>query len=157
MIDFDLPEEKAYSARINRKTLMDIKKGIHNYIIVGRRYRNMKYTAAQLAADIGVNTRYLSAALRLHYGCNYAELVNKMRIDEAKQMMMTPGCELTMEDLALSVGFATRQSFYNAFSKFVGMKPTEWREQQIEQKRQEEEQERQARRAASSFTGLMFD
>lgn len=125
-------EEKAYSKRINRKTLDDIRKGIHNYIIVGRRYRDVNYTAKRLAEDIHTNTRYLSAAIRLHYGCNFAELVNKLRVDEAKQMISNPDCTMTMEDISYSAGFANRQSFYTAFAKYVGITPKEYRQRIID-------------------------
>lgn len=125
-------EEKAYSKRINRKTLDDIRKGIHNYVIVGRRYRDINYTAKRLAEDIDTNTRYLSAAIRLHYGCNFAELVNRLRVDDAKQMIGNPDCSMSMEDIAYSAGFANRQSFYTAFARYVGIKPTAYRQRIID-------------------------
>lgn len=125
-------EEKSYSKRINRKTLEQIRKGVHNYVIVGKRYRNVNYTAKRLAEDIGTNTRYLSAGIRLHYKCNFAELVNKLRVEEAKQMISDPDSTMTMEDISLSAGFANRQSFYTAFAKYVGMTPKEYRQQVID-------------------------
>lgn len=125
-------EEKAYSKRISRKTLDQIRKGIHNYIVVGRRYRDINYTAKRLAEDMHTNTRYLSAAIRLHYGCNFAELVNKLRVEEAKQMLADPDCTMTMEDISISAGFANRQSFYTAFAKFVGVKPKDYRRKLLE-------------------------
>lgn len=121
-------EEKAYSKRINRKTLDMIRKGIHNYIIVGKRYRDVNYTARRLAEDINTNTRYLSAAVKLHYGCNFSELVNKLRVEDAKLMLSDPECTMTMEDISYSAGFANRQSFYTAFAKFVGVTPKEYRQ-----------------------------
>lgn len=157
MIDFELPEEKAYSARINRQTLMDIKNGVRKYMIVGHRYRNPYYNAKALAEDLGVNTRYLSAALKLHFNCNFNELVNRLRIDDAKQIMLDDDFEMSMEDLAYSAGYQTRQTFYNAFAKYVGEKPTEWLENQREAKRIAAEQERQERLQNSSFKGLDFD
>lgn len=157
MIEFDLPEEKAYSARINRQTLLTIKKGVRNYIIIGKRYRNMNYTAKQLAEDIGVNTRYLSAAIRLHFGCNFAELVNKLRVEDAKVMMLDRECTLTMEDISYSVGFANRQSFYTAFAKFVGVKPKEWLAQQREEEQQRIEEERRIAQKNIKFEGLAFE
>lgn len=123
----ELQEEKAYSKRINRATLMQIKKGVHNYVITGHRYRDVTYSARQLAEDMKTNTRYLSAAIRMYYGCNFSELVNRLRIDDAKQMLSDPECSMSMEDLGYSAGFATRQSFYNAFAKYVGMKPKDYR------------------------------
>lgn len=157
ILDFDLPEEKAYSSRINRKTLMEIKKGVRNYIIIGRRYRNPKYSAKQLAEDIGVNTRYLSAALQLHYNCNFNELVNKFRIEDAKQIMLDEEFSMTMEDVAFSSGFCNRQSFYTAFNKYVGMKPKEWLNQIRQQRESELQRKREQVRANSSFVGISFD
>ena len=46
-----MAEEKAYSRRISRDTLEKTRRGIHNYIIVGKRYRNPKYTALQLSGN----------------------------------------------------------------------------------------------------------
>ena len=157
ILDFELPEEKAYSARISRKTLMEIKKGVRKYIIVGRRYRNPKYSARQLAEDIGVNTRYLSAALQLHYNCNFNELVNKLRIDDAKEIMLEDDNQMTMEDVALSAGFCNRQSFYTAFGKFVGMKPKEWLTEQKRLRDDELTRQREQTRATSQFEGIAFD
>lgn len=157
MIEFDVEQEKPYSARIGRGLLQDIKKGIDNYVFRGKRYRFVNYTAKQLAEDIGTNTRYLSAAIRLYYSCNFAELVNKLRIEEAKQMLLDVNCTLSMEDIAWSAGFAKRQSFYNAFAKFVGVKPREWREQQLAEQRREAEARRDALKASNTFVGLDFD
>ena len=157
MIDFELPSEKKYSARISRKTLMDIKKGVLKYVFVGKRYRNPAYSAAMLAEDIGVNNRYLSAALQLHFGCNFNELVNKYRIEDAKNVMLGDNFQLTMEELALSTGFRTRQSFYNAFSKFVGVKPKDWLEAQLAERREAMERERAERLKNTSFVGLDFE
>lgn len=157
MLDFDIPKEKEYSARISRETLLKIKKGIRNYIIVAKRYRSPSYNATQLAKDIGVNTRYLSAALQLHFNCNFNELVNQLRVEEAKLMMLDEEFSMTMEDVALSSGFRNRQSFYNAFSKFVGIKPKEWMAQQQEQKRLEIERQRIRLQQEKTFGGLEFD
>ena len=136
---------------------MEIKSGVQKFVFVGRRYRNVNFTAAQLAQNIGTNTRYLSAAIRLHYGCNFSELVNKLRVEEAKQIMLDPQNTLTMEDISYSAGFSTRQSFYNAFSKFVGKKPKEWLAQEQEKKRAEEERQREQYKATASFDGIAFE
>ena len=120
-------EEKAYSRRINRDTLSDVNKGIRNFIVLGKRYRDPAYSARKLADDIHTNTRYLSAAIRMYYGCNFSELVNKLRVDEAKEMLANPLCTMTIEDISISSGFANRQSFYSAFERYTGVKPKEYR------------------------------
>ena len=120
-------EEKAYSRRINRDTLSDVNKGIRNFIVLGKRYRDPAYNARKLADDIHTNTRYLSAAIRMYYGCNFSELVNKLRVDEAKEMLANPLCTMTIEDISISSGFANRQSCYSAFERYTGVKPKEYR------------------------------
>lgn len=128
MIELDVEiTEKAYSRRINRATLEKIHKGVHNYIIVARRFRDVNYTAKRLAEDIGTNTRYLSAAIRFYYGSNYSELVNKLRVEEAKRMLSDADTTMTMEEISYSAGFANRQSFYTAFDKYCGMTPKKYR------------------------------
>lgn len=132
MIEIEKQEEKAYSKRISREMLARIKRGVHNYIVVGHRYRDVNYSAKRLAEDIKTNTRYLSAALQLHYGCNYSVLVNRMRVEDAKLMLADPESTMTMEDISISCGFANRQSFYTAFGKYAGMAPKEYRRQMME-------------------------
>lgn len=123
--------EKAYSRRISLQKIIDLGKGIHNHVVIARRYRDMKYSAGQLAADLDTNTRYISAAINYRYGCNYSVLVNRMRIEDAKQMLENPECTLNMDEIAYSVGFANKQSFYTAFAKSTSLKPRQYREQYL--------------------------
>lgn len=78
-------------------------------------------------------------------------------MDEAKQIMLAPDSTLTMEDISYSAGFSTRQSFYNAFNKFVGMKPKEWLANELEKKREEEEKQREELKATTPFGGIAFE
>ena len=63
----------------------------------------------------------------MYYGCDFSELVNKLRVDEAKEMLANPLCTMTIEDISISSGFANRQSFYSAFERYTGVKPKEYR------------------------------
>ncbi len=119
--------EKSYSKRISRVKMEKLRKGIHNYIIAGKRYRKQGYSAKQLAEDIGTNTRYISAAIRKYYQCNYAELVNRLRIEDVKVMFADKECTLSIDDIAFLCGFGNRQSFYLAFDKYVGVSPHHYR------------------------------
>lgn len=120
-------EEKAYSRRISRKTLAGIARGVRDHVVVGHRYRDTTFTAAALATLLHTNSRYLSAALRLHYGTTFTGLVNRLRVDEACRMLGDRESTLSMADISLLAGFATRQSFYNAFARFRHTTPTLFR------------------------------
>lgn len=108
--------------------VQDVAKKIIGKLMVEGKYRDPKYSAKRLADDIGVNMRYISAVISLRFQQNYAELVGKMRIHEAKYMLQDRNFDnMTMEDIAINVGFATRQSFYAAFYKLCRTTPKEYR------------------------------
>ena len=126
-------EQKKYIHRIRRERMDDMKRAIHNYIFIGKRYRRPGYSAKDLASDMNVDPRYISAAVSYHYGCNFSELVNRMRIDDAKPMLADATCTMTIEEIADSVGFKNRQSFYNAFQRFMDVTPVEYRDMMTQQ------------------------
>ena len=101
------------------------------YIIVNKKkYKDKDFSARQLASDIGTNSRYVSAVIRICFGCNYSEFVNKYRIEEAVSILENEKFDgLTMCDVSDLVGFANRQSFYAAFFKFKGMSPCDYKKQ----------------------------
>ena len=57
-----------------------------------------------------------------------SEIVGTMRIFEAKYMLGDANfANMKMEDIAINVGFTTRQSFYATFYKLCGITPKEYR------------------------------
>lgn len=98
-------------------------------LMVDKKYRDSKYSAKQLAKDIGVNMRQISAVINARFQQNYSELVGTMRIFEAKYMLGDANfANMKMEDIAINVGFTTRQSFYATFYKQCGITPKEYRQ-----------------------------
>lgn len=98
-------------------------------LMVDKKYRDSKYSARQLAKDIGVNMRQISAVINARFQQNYSELVGTMRIFEAKYMLGDANfANMKMEDIAINVGFTTRQSFYATFYKQCGITPKEYRQ-----------------------------
>ena len=101
--------------------------------IVEKKYRDPDYSARQLAIDLNTNTRYISAVINLRFQQNYSCLVNDYRIREALYMLIDNRyLDKSIEDIALAVGFANRQSFYAAFYRMKGITPKEYRRQQLE-------------------------
>lgn len=125
-----IKEKKAeYRTRINDETLEEIKTKIIEIILVQKKYRDPNYSARMLADEIGTNTRYVSATLEVKFQMNYNALVNRFRINDAMSMLTSKKFyEMSMEDIAYSVGYNNRQTFYASFYKFVGKTPREYRE-----------------------------
>lgn len=125
--DTSRPEPK-YSYRMSATLLENVGQGINNYLVIAKRYRDPSYDAKHLAAELKTNYRYIAAAIRYRYGCNYATLVNRMRIEDAKLMLENPDCTLKLDEIAAASGFKNRQSFFTAFSKECGITPGVYRD-----------------------------
>lgn len=118
----------SYRSSVSPELVKDITRKIIIRLLVDQKYRDPKYSAKQLASDIGVNMRHISAVINLRFQQNYSELVGCMRIHEARYMLQDASfANMTMEDIAIKVGFTTRQSFYATFYKLCGITPKEYR------------------------------
>lgn len=91
-------------------------------------YLDPGFTAKQMATELHTNTRYLSAVVNTLFKKSYSSLVNEYRIKDAVVLLADKRQRnKTIEEIGLMVGFANRQSFYAAFSKYVGETPRSFR------------------------------
>ena len=77
----------SYRSSVTPEMVEDIARGIISRLMIDRKYRDPNYSAKQLATDLGVNMRHISAVISVRFQQNYSELVGKMRIQEAKYML----------------------------------------------------------------------
>lgn len=120
----------SYRNALSPESVEDIARKIITKLMIEQKYRDPNYSAKQLAADLGVNMRHISAVINTRFQQNYSELVGKMRIYEAKYMLQDADfADMKMEDIAINVGFTTRQSFYATFFKLCGMTPKDYRKE----------------------------
>jgi len=134
MAKYNITEKKektktlSYRNSVTPELVEDAAKKIIMKLMVEQKYRDPNYSAKRLADDIGVNSRHISAVINLRFQQNYSQLVGVMRIQEARYMLQDNNFDkMTMEDIAVNVGFTTRQSFYATFYKLCGMTPKEYR------------------------------
>ena len=93
-----------------------------------RHYRDPDLTARRVAEFIGCDHRAISAALAISTGENFLRLLAKIRANEAARMLRDRRfAEWNAEDIGLHCGFASRQSFYNAFNRVWGITPRQYR------------------------------
>jgi AraC-like DNA-binding protein len=80
-----------------------------------------------LALKLNVSKNELSIFLKDEIEENFAELLNKNRIEYLKELLNAKKYEsFTIEALSEMAGFNNRRSMYNAFNKYVGQTPTEF-------------------------------
>lgn len=135
MAKYNINEKKektktlSYRQSVTPDFVEDVARKIIAKLMVEQKYRDPNYSAKQLSKDIGVNQRHISAVVSLRFQLNYSQLVGGMRIQEARYMLQDKSFnKMTMEDIAINVGFTTRQSFYATFFKLCGTTPKEYRQ-----------------------------
>jgi len=88
-------------------------------------YLNPNLTVIDVVRELGTNTKYFSAMLHNDMHTSFSTLINEYRIAKAKELLQLTNDKI--ENVGISCGFNSRQSFCRTFSKITGKKPTEFR------------------------------
>jgi AraC-like DNA-binding protein len=83
-------------------------------------------TIELMAEALGYNRAYLSTLFKKHTGLTPVTFLLRLRIDKARLLLRERG-ELTVEQIASSVGFQDPLYFSKQFKRLYGMPPTEYR------------------------------
>lgn len=137
MAKYNIVERKekdaSYRMQLRPELVDELYDKILEKLIIEKKYRDPDYSARQLAAELGTNSRYVSAVVNLRFQENYSTLVNEFRIREAAYMLVDQRwAGRNVEEIGLAVGFSNRQSFYASFYRMKGITPREYRVQQAE-------------------------
>ena len=91
-----------------------------------------KITLASVGRALGYNTKYLSQCLGAIPDMNFTTLLNSLRIDHAKRLLLSTDFKII--DIAYECGFESEQSFHRAFRRMSGMTPGEYRRKNTRKK-----------------------
>jgi AraC-like DNA-binding protein len=83
----------------------------------------------KLALEIGVPSNVLTKYFNQSLGMRYNHAINKIRIEKLLEMVEKDNDifkHLTMEAIGNKIGFASKSSFYAAFSREMGCTPAEY-------------------------------
>lgn len=91
-------------------------------------YKDFDLTLDSLAKKLGVKRNYLSKAINRITGKNFNTYINEYRVKEAMKIMSDKKSDvISIDAIALEVGFSNRISFYQSFKKMTGLSPSEFR------------------------------
>ena len=99
-----------------------------NHWISSRGYCRHGVTLNQVAEQLGTNRFYLSRYINDTYGYNFNSWLTRLRIEESKRLLISSPT-LSLDKIALKVGFASKSHFMSSFKSIVGTTPGRWREQ----------------------------
>ena len=90
-------------------------------------FLNPDFQLSDLRQVLPLNRTYLSQLINTEYGCSFFQWVNKLRIEEAKRLLIE-NPEMTIEEVSKQSGFSYRRNFSRTFGEKTGMTPSEWRD-----------------------------
>ena len=78
----------------------------------------------KLSVMIDTNQTYLSNVVNRYFECNLKGLLNRYRVEYAKELLQNGYS--TLENLPKKCGFASKSPFYTAFKKVAGITPIQY-------------------------------
>lgn len=91
-------------------------------------YLDPGLTLPKLARLVDASSNDTSQAINTALGCTYNDLINRWRIEDAKQRLADPANEETILDICFAVGFNSKSVFNAAFKRLTGETPSAFRD-----------------------------
>ena len=93
------------------------------------------FSLEKLAACLGTHTRTASRAINDVFGVNFSTLLSQYRIEEACRRLSSPDyANVTIQAVAVDLGFKSRSNFAIVFKKFTGVAPNEYQKKVLGKK-----------------------
>jgi len=130
-------KEPDYIGKIKIETAERIYQQVMEELAVKKRYTDPGLKASQLVKELKTNPQSLSAVMQRYMGGKFNEVVNRFRVKRAAHMLVKKQYrDVACGDIGMMCGFSTRQSYYMAFKREMGMSPANYRkEKQINNKK----------------------
>jgi AraC-like DNA-binding protein len=96
------------------------------YLQTSCAYKNCDLTLSNLSHETNIPHGNISTAINKYMEKNFFEIVNAMRIEKAKQLLLELNKNRTVESIAFECGFRTRSNFFATFKKIEGKTPAQW-------------------------------
>jgi AraC-like DNA-binding protein len=86
------------------------------------------YSINDFSKDTGIPVYQISKSINHYRGMNFIDFINQKRIQYCVQKLDSGHWKnYTLEAIAQECGFSNRNSFTNAFKKFKGMSPSQYK------------------------------
>ena len=120
------------------KLLIDIARAynLYNTTDVYHVQKALDYMRENFSSDISVediaravklHPSYLQKQIKKHTSKSIVAHINTFRTERAKVLIANTNSSLTQ--ISIDCGFCNRQTFYNAFKKYVGVNPREYKKE----------------------------
>lgn len=105
-----------------------VMKKVYEVVAKEKVYKDLDLTLDSLAKSMDINRNYLSKAINRITGKNFNTYINEYRVKEAIKILSSEKSDIiSIDAIALEVGFNNRTSFYQSFKKITGLSPSDFR------------------------------
>ncbi len=105
------------------KNLGEIVANVLNYI--NNNFSKEEITLQEISKNMNVSYHYLSKIFKDEIGKSFVEYLTELRMGKAMQLLNNPN--ISIKEIAQSVGYNDPNYFSKAFKKVTGLSPTEYR------------------------------
>lgn len=118
---------KYATIKLSDERLQCIKNQINDIMNSEKLYLIPEFSLSDLSLKTGIASNILSMVINSQMNTNFPDLVNKYRVDKAKELLLVMKQKnQTIETVAYDCGFSNRTSFYSAFRKFTSSSPSDF-------------------------------
>lgn len=117
---------KYQSSNLSDSHVKELYKDLLDYMDQEKPYLNPSLAIQELAESMQLPARELSRIINQMAGKNFLDFINGYRINGATKMLCQK-TDMNVLDVAMSSGFNSKSSFYQAFKKSTGMTPSQYR------------------------------
>ncbi len=105
---------------------------IHEAVVYIQQNYHREITVDEVAAFCRLNRVYFSRRFKERQGCTPQEFIIRQRLTNAAELLRSTS--LPVKDVADRCGYKNQLYFSQAFRKYYGLPPREWRRQNCEKK-----------------------
>ena len=121
-------QNKYAKSQLDAQTRARIRRKLEGAFELDRIHCDPKLSLSSLCRALNEREHYVSQVINQDLGTNFYELLNRNRVEHAKQLLrQTP--ELGVLEIAMAVGFNAKSTFNGAFRRLTGLTPREFRAQ----------------------------
>jgi AraC-like DNA-binding protein len=122
-----LNKKKYENSLLNDSDKERLKISIIGYMSENRSYLAPDISLDSMAENLSISSKYLSQVLNEVFNRNFFDFINSYRIEECKKLLLDKSNKKTILEILYETGFNSKSSFNNAFKKYTGMTPKEFR------------------------------
>ena len=101
---------------------------IHSTLEKEKPHRNPDFKLSSFAESLNIQPTYLSQVINQDLGTSFRNLINNYRIEDAKKLLHSPEYNiLTIEAIAIQVGFGSVSTFNKVFRVITGITPSKYK------------------------------